>query len=160
MATVTIGQDLPITIDTKYMENRLFRFEYNEAKGTLGFRECTGDYMKIPSDGMGGFSDGYHTFNELYNHRAVLFAALCESWNRLAWKSKWHSDGTMFGEMFIAGIDLPTGRITYHIDKKWWPLFNTIKEIDKAPEWDGHTPEDVLQRLTEFLKVTGHGGGA
>ena len=26
---------------------------------------------------IGDMSDGYHTFNELYHHRAVLFSIIC-----------------------------------------------------------------------------------
>ena len=31
---------------------------------------------ECPSDIRGAISDGYHTFNKLYEHRCVLFAAL------------------------------------------------------------------------------------
>lgn len=36
----------------------------------------------------GELSDGYHTFNELYYHRAVLFSVICNSHKDIAWKSK------------------------------------------------------------------------
>lgn len=58
-------------------------------------------------------SDGYHSFKELYDHRIKLFVALCnvlENWDTeighpsQCWKSKLHSDGTMFDGWFIAGI--------------------------------------------------------
>ena len=35
----------------------------------------------------GEFSDGYHTFNELYYHRMIMFAVICNSNKELAWKS-------------------------------------------------------------------------
>ena len=110
----------------------------------------------------GNTSDGYHTFNELYHHRAVLFAALQNAYPDLSWKSKLHSDGTMFENMFIAGINTPAGMYTYHSDMSEWDMF-TCAEIEYAPEWDGHKPEDVgrlmslssvnLEKLTEELII-------
>ena len=40
-------------------------------------------------------SDTHHTFGELYEHRIVLFAALCNKYSDLSWKSKKHYDGKM-----------------------------------------------------------------
>ena len=96
----------------------------------------------------GEVSDGYHTFNELYEHRHVLFANLCAVVDH-AWKSKLHSDGTAFEGWFIAGINKTPGhQITYHIPMKHWDLFKT-EVLERAPEWDGHTAADVLERLTK-----------
>lgn len=49
----------------------------------------------IKQNKMGEFSDGYHTFNELYHHRAVLFSVVCNQNPLCAWKAKKHHDGTM-----------------------------------------------------------------
>ena len=35
----------------------------------------------------GNTSDGYHTFNELYHHRAMLFSVICNDRLDRAWKS-------------------------------------------------------------------------
>lgn len=96
-------------------------------------------------------SDGYHTFGELYEHRCRLFIALCHQMFLEAWKSKKHSDGSEWDGWFVAGIH-PTGRsapITYHLPISMW---NDLKvdPVDKAPEWDGHTPADVLERLKKL----------
>ena len=92
-------------------------------------------------------SDGYHTFNELYHHRAVLFAALQKAHPNLSWKSKLHSDGTMFDNFFITGIETPEGNYSYHFDISEWGIFR-CKELDNAPEWDGHMPKDVDRLLS------------
>lgn len=42
---------------------------------------------------MGEVSDGYHTFNQLYHQRAILFAAIVNQNKDIAWKSYKHSDG-------------------------------------------------------------------
>ena len=39
--------------------------------------ECVTELKKWLDKDMGDVSDGYHTFNELYHHRAVLFANIC-----------------------------------------------------------------------------------
>lgn len=97
----------------------------------------------------GIISDGYHTFNELYNHRAALFCALSKAMPDKAWKTKQHEDGSMFDGMFLAGINLPTGTITYHMDLVWYNVFQG-EELERAPHWDGHTPSDVVNRLSSF----------
>ena len=65
----------------------------------------------------------------------------------LAWKSRKHSDGTMYDGMFIAGIDTPEGQDTYHCENDLWDLFN-VKELEHAPEWDGHKPKDIVRLLS------------
>lgn len=91
-------------------------------------------------------SDGYHTFDELYEHRTALLAVLAKN-NPLAYKSKKHHDGTMYDNMFIVGINYDKP-ITYHCEMEYWDKFQ-CKEVEYAPEWDGHTPDDVVQRLFE-----------
>lgn len=91
-------------------------------------------------------SDGYHTFEELYDHRCAIFVALCNN-HPAGWKSKLHSDGTMFDGWFIAGLWVANGvQITYHLPVKLW-TYILAQEFEKAPEWDGHTPADVITRL-------------
>lgn len=110
--------------------------------------------------------DGYHTFQELYNHRIALFIALCRAieeqnyWidygghnttiNRVPWRSKYHSDGTLIfgGEWFVLGVGTENGKqITYHLPIYDWENTKFAKTLDKAPDWDGHTSDDVLERL-------------
>ena len=102
---------------------------------------------------IGEFSDGYHTFNELYHHRAVLFSVICNNNKHLAWKSLKHSDGTMYDDMFIVGIDTPAGPATYHYYvTPYWNMFQ-VRELDNAPKWDGHTPEQAIERISTLGKV-------
>lgn len=98
-------------------------------------------------DRLGGVSDGYHTFDELYHHRAVLFSVICNTNKDIAWKSKLHDTGDMYDGMFIVGIDTPAGQATYHYDiDPYWEMFN-VKELAKAPKWDGHSPEEAIRRI-------------
>lgn len=91
----------------------------------------------------GDLSDGYHTFNELYHHRAALFSVIVNQNKDIAWKSKKHHDGTMYDGMFIVGIDTPQGQYSYHYDiEPYWNMFE-CKELDNAPVWDGHEPKDI-----------------
>lgn len=99
----------------------------------------------------GNTSDGYHTFNELYHHRAVLFSVIVENFAARSWKSKLHADGTMYEGMFIVGIETPDGQATYHYDvEHYWNLFR-CKEVDRAPEWDGHTPDQAIERIGKLV---------
>ena len=36
----------------------------------------------------GNLSDGYHSYNELYDHRRILFSIICTEHPDKAWKSK------------------------------------------------------------------------
>lgn len=90
----------------------------------------------------GELSDGYHTFNELYYHRAVLFSIICNEHKDIAYKSKKHHDGTMYDGMFIVGINTPQGQYSYHYDLNMWSMFD-LHEFEFAPEWDGHKPSDI-----------------
>jgi hypothetical protein len=107
----------------------------------------TADVVKIPEGGIGNLSDGYHTFNELYHHRAILFSVICNAMPAKAWKSKLHDTGDMFEGMFIVGIETPEGQATYHYDiDPYWDMFK-VKELEKAPKYDGHTPSDAIKRI-------------
>lgn len=97
-------------------------------------------------------SDGYHTFEELYNHRARLYMKLCEIISRLGgdvWYSRTHSDGSYYHDWFILGIYQKEGfQITYHMrDDCLCEVSKFAKLLPTAPKWDGHTPEDVLERI-------------
>ena len=101
----------------------------------------------------GDTSDGYHTFNELYDHRAKLFSVVVAAFSNNAWKSKRHSDGSMYEGMFIVGIDTPHGQATYHYEiEPYWELFH-CSELSKAPEWDGHTPTQAIDRIASLADL-------
>lgn len=104
----------------------------------------------------GEISDGYHTFNELYEHRHALFLALLSKSFTTAqtWMSIEHSDGTSMEGWFIAGIELPEGQISYHLpDRLWSACLRTKARVClKAPAWDGHTSQDVITRLLKFVE--------
>lgn len=93
---------------------------------------------------VGKLSDGSHTFNELYYHRMMLFAVICNTYKDHAWKSKLHDDGTMYDDYFIAGITTPEGDYTYHYHIDHWDIYD-VKELEKAPKWDGHMPSHILR---------------
>lgn len=59
-------------------------------------------------------SDGAHTFEELYYHRAVLFALSLNKYTSGTYRSKLHRDGTMFEGMLVVGVKTPAGHYPYH----------------------------------------------
>ena len=102
----------------------------------------------------GNVSDGYHTFNELYAHRCSLFAGLMKSHKQLSWKSRVHNDGTGYDGWFIAGMNLPLGTITYHLPtEQFWDSTADITELEVAPVWDGHTSDDVIKRIIDWVAI-------
>jgi hypothetical protein len=98
---------------------------------------------------IGELSDGFHTFNGLYEQRMILFAALVKVYKDKAWKSYRHEDGEYcFGDgWFIVGIDTPEGAYTYHYENKYWDMFDCA-DLPRSKHWDGHTEKDVTRLLT------------
>lgn len=127
-----------------------------------------------PTD-RGNYSDGYHTFNELYEFRKVYNAALFNDWGvQTKHNPKWaksddpkepvmlpkydvhkswrHHDGELCfgGGWFIVVAVLPTGQISNHYEAKDWDLFK-IPATEKAKyEFDSHTATDVINRLNSL----------
>lgn len=97
-------------------------------------------------------SDGYHTFDELYDHRITLYIALCRTLkNGNVWRSEQHSDGSVMDGWFILGIWFEKGKqITYHIPLERWGETDFAQTLLKAPEFDGHISEDVLERIKKL----------
>lgn len=101
----------------------------------------------------GAISDGYHTFDMLYEMRMALSAAffnalqegfdVVKSWN--------HADGEKCfgGGWFIIQAKLPAGQISFHYPEKYWDNFK-IPEVNTPDQWDGHTEDDVINRLLAF----------
>ena len=110
--------------------------------------------MKI----TGETSDGYHTFNELYEFRKLYNAAFFNTIPDYCHKSLKHSDGELCfgGGWFIVTCYLngdKSKQISNHYEVKDWDLFK-CDERELADKWDGHTPQDVTKRLQEFLAPT------
>lgn len=88
-------------------------------------------------------SDGYHTFDELYEHRCLLYVNLC-----LAHKEKCHWQPHYEG-WFALYWDSPNGQVSYHCPDKMLPLIEgKIMRNWGSNIWDGHTSQDVINRLT------------
>ena len=98
-------------------------------------------------------SDGYHTFGELYNHRIELWIAVCRILSRdedgiNIWKTTKQSDGNEWEGWFLLGIGAVTGsQITYHLPMARWADCDFAETRITAPEFDGHTSADVLERI-------------
>ena len=97
---------------------------------------------------IGELSDGFHTFDSLYEQRMILFAALVKAYKDKAWKSYRHEDGEYCfgGGWFIIGIDTPEGSYTYHYENKYWDMFDCV-DLPRAKHWVGHTEADAETRL-------------
>jgi hypothetical protein len=108
--------------------------------------------------GMKAVSDGYHTFQDLYDHRRALTAVLAASAASAgdSWRSKAHhpEDGPMFDGSFIVGLNLPVqGTITYHYNLEHWDDFGAVPELEHAPKWDGAGPDETVTRLLGVARL-------
>lgn len=138
---------------------------------TRQLNEEIAGFNKFKAIDTGKISDGFHTFDELYEMRLALTVAWLKRMNiegtrvhkemadkrgdhynvlytTSVWRSRLHSDGTMFDDYFIVGYGVNPGEfITFHYPLTEWDTFNFCHTWEKAPEWDGHTDKDVIQRL-------------
>ena len=126
-----------------------FEIKNGICKATIAYDNLNELIDAIGLKDIGDFSDGYHTFNDLYHQRAVLFAALVKAHKDKAWKSWKHEDGEecFGGGWFIVGIDTPMGSYTYHYEEKYWGLFECVA-LERAKHWDGHTDKDVMRLMS------------
>lgn len=89
----------------------------------------------------GDISDGYHTFDELYEHRYLLFINLCLLQPEKASWTQEHYEGWDLLRLY-----LPSGQISYHIPKHFSYLYHNLI-VNRDDEWDGHTSSVVVSRL-------------
>lgn len=108
--------------------------------------------------------DGYHTFDELYEHRHRLFIALVQTLNYpgifkvpdrfKAWRAFRNSNGDAFEGHFLLGIGKEKGeQISYHLPLSYWEEVDFAETAEYGPVWDGHTSDDVLDRLKILMKT-------
>ncbi len=100
--------------------------------------------------------DGYHTFEELYDHRITLWVTFCRflaaNMNTVeVWRSRLHSDGSEFEGWFVLGVEKKKGQqMTYHLPMREWDATDFAETLERGPEFDGHNASDVLARLGRF----------
>lgn len=110
-------------------------------------------HVVFKGDGV-DVSDGYHSIDELYDHRITLWIVLCRFLRMKGapiYRAKQHADGSEFEGWFVLGLDeIPGRQITYHLPIARWDECNFAVTYERAPEWDKHTPADVLARLKDL----------
>lgn len=94
----------------------------------------------------GDISDGYHTFDELYEHRCLIYINLCQLNYKLC---AWRPD---FEGWFVLYFESHAGQISYHVPNKFLPLIEGL--VPRHDEWffDGHKSKDVADRLYALAK--------
>ena len=100
--------------------------------------------------------------DELYQFRLIYNAHLFNQWHKHneieVYKSRKHHDGSIpfendLDDWFIVVAILPDGKqITNHYPLTYWEYFQIPCYKQVKDEFDGHTPKDVLERLTQLIK--------
>ncbi len=146
-----------LLLNTNIEDKEIKKFTYTEIK-IIDYKKnnyvsnIRKIYLEEKENGIGShLKDDYHSMSELYFNRLVLFSVICETYKESSWKSKQHSDGTMFDGFFIVGITTPQGDYAYHYQMKYWDLFN-VKEIEYAPNYDGHQSSDIGRLFSLIAK--------
>jgi hypothetical protein len=144
---ITKQSPIGVTVDGCYIE-------YGNVEAFLR----TWTHIINPEETTGDISDGYHTFKELYEFRKLYNALLFNEWYKQGLydvhKSRLHYDGEpcFDGKYFIVVATLPTGQISNHYPLQDWKLFQ-VRETPKAEaKYDGHTANDVVDRMRKLAK--------
>jgi len=90
-------------------------------------------------------SDGFHTFDELYEHRCILYLSLC-----LANKKRCFIKQDSMN-WFILYCETPYGQVSYHLPKKYLEMARRFFHESPDHEFDGHTSNQVIERLTGWM---------
>lgn len=107
----------------------------------------------------GQVSDGYHTFEELYEYRMLYNAGLFNEWADQGkydvHKSYKHHDGEecFGGGWFIVVAITPYGQITNHYRNEHWDLFQVQSAKEALYAYDGHTPQEAKRRLLQTIQI-------
>jgi hypothetical protein len=117
-----------------------------------------GDISYSPDFNANDVSDGYHTFGELYEHRCLLYISMCAFVNYInkdeigyIYKTRRNKEGITWKGWFLLTLNTSFGQISYHIPDKYWNMCN-FKEKEFNESYDGHTSQDVIDRLKILIK--------
>ena len=108
------------------------------------------DSLIIPCD-TSLVSDGYHTFQELYDHGNLLWILILKLTEYYVFKTYRDENGVREDGWFIAGMNTEFGQITYHLPEVYWRYVDA-PELPRNEGFDNHTSEDVLTRLGELIE--------
>jgi hypothetical protein len=124
------------------------------------------DELLIETEEAENLTDGFHSFKTLYDHRFALYVALCKKLKHMGmtgwtpggegvddqpWRSKTHSDGSEWKGWFLLGIGkIPGNQITYHLPESRWEECSFAETLEMAPGFDGHSGQEVLDRLSKL----------
>jgi hypothetical protein len=95
--------------------------------------------------------DQYHSMDELYLHRNLLFAFIAMTGEFKCEKSP-VKDGWFILRVYIP----PKGQIAYHLSEHFFPLLQgvpTLSEDEFEEKWDGHGSWDTVDRLIEWIEL-------
>jgi len=93
----------------------------------------------------GDISDGYHTFDELYKHRCLLWICYVLS-DGCPGKAYWVKEHFKGWDLIV--VDTEHGQISYHVPMEKRFMYETLEQRESNTEYDGHTSNDVIERLT------------
>lgn len=123
----------------------LYNLLVSKVAQAIANERATHHHAGVSEKVAGETSDGYHTFNELYDHRVLLYINLCLVFPEQCY---WKND---FEGWFLLVWQSPVGQISYHCPEKYLELIKTkIRENPDNHVWDGHKSADVINRLLAY----------
>ena len=102
----------------------------------------------------GDLSDGYHTFDELYEHRHLLFlAGLKSGFFKAQFVVEDHFEGwDLIVAHVVIGNPSYYSQISYHLPNRLRGLYEHLERRAENLDFDNHDSSDVLVRLKTALQ--------
>ena len=133
-------------IISRYYLNKPYKIKVTPEMRKKWMQQAMQEACRIAKvDDVGKLSDGYHTYDDLYFQRLVLWQRICRDHKDKCWKTKCDENGKPWYDgkgWFLIAVDTPKGQYSYHYPMKEWDRFD-VKELPKAKHFDGHTSKDV-----------------
>lgn len=108
-------------------------------------------YYKSKYGTVENLSDGCHTYNELYEHRCRLFMELCRQSPNDVYCVEKLKDDEWFLLVMIDTLAKKNKQLSYHLPAIHYEECLEFSDLLAQEVWekmyDGHTSEDVLERL-------------
>lgn len=103
----------------------------------------------------GDISDGYHTFDELYEHRCLLYLTWLVEERRYGGRRQVLFQPDHFEGWDLVATSIGMRQISYHVPAKYRDILE--KHFERRDTlsvlWDGHTSADVVARMEERLRA-------
>ena len=129
----------------EFINDRLNELENNRKSINMALNNIKANTSFIETNSV-NVNDTSNTLDELYDDRAIIFAALCNQSEDFSYKTKANQEeGT-----FLVSLHTPNGIVSYSFNIKYWDYFQIV-ELDYSPITEEISKEENRERLISMI---------